>query len=582
MSTFQPLTTSERSDDIPLIIYWLLQLKLPEVLDEALPDPHGNRQGLSYGQLSVILLSYIMTQADHRLCAVEDWVKKQHQTLSSATGWSLGLKDASDDRLASLLEVIGAGVESREQIEAELGQRMIRAYELPTEVARCDTSSFSVYHQIESEEETKSLLRFGHSKNHRPDLRQYRQLLGTIDPAGVPLVSETLAGNGADDPVYLPTWRRLVKVIGHQDFIYIADCKAAAHQTRAQLAQAGGRYCFPLPMTGHTPSLLKSWVLNPPTPCQEIRLPNLAESEPAMGVGFEMELGKIEYDANTEESFQWWERYLVVRSHALAQRQQKSLHQRLDKAEQALNKLAAKSHQDYCALQTQVQSILKRYRVTDYLVTEIETETITRYAGPGRPSTKDKPPTIVSTQFPLKFERQAEALAQAEQLTGWRIYITNVRIEQLSLAQAVVYYRDQWQLEHGFHRFKRGQLPALPIYLANEDRIIGLMFLLTIALRCFTLIEFQVRRQLQTQQAEISGLYAGNPKRQTQRPTAEQLLAAFSGITFYHHRDGTSEITPLNDLQRRILALMKLPETIYTLPVSTRFIPDSAQKMSER
>ncbi len=28
-------------------------------------------------------------------------------------------------------------------------------------------------------------------------------------------------------------------------------------------------------------------------------------------------------------------------------------------------------------------------------------------------------------------------------------------------------------------------------------------------------------------------------------------------------RDGTSEITPINDLQRRILALVKIPETIY-------------------
>ena len=518
MSTSQSRTTSERSDDIPLIIYWLLQLKLSEVLDEVLPKPHGNRQGLSYGQLSVVLLSYIMTQADHRLCAVEDWVKQQHQTLSMATGWSIRLKDASDDRLASLLEVIGEKVESREEIEEQLGQRMIRAYELPTEVARCDTTSFSVYHQIEEENETTSLLRFGHSKNHRPDLRQYRQLLGTIDPAGVPLVSETLAGNGADDPVYLPTWQRLVKVIGHKDFIYIADCKAAAHQTRAELAQAGGSYCFPLPMTGHTPSVLKSWVLNPPTPCQELRLPNSAESEPAMGVGFEMELGKIEYDSDTEESFHWWERYLVVRSDALAQRQQKSLYQRLDKAEQALSKLATKAHEDHCALQTKVQSILKRYRVKDYFLTEIESETVTRYAGPGRPSHKDPNRTIVSTQFQLKFERQGSAIAITEQLAGWRIYVTNVRIEQLSLPQAVLYYRDQWQVEHGFHRFKRGQLPALPIYLANEDRIIGLMFLLTIALRCFTLIEFQVRRELQTHQDEIAGLYAGNPKRKTQRP----------------------------------------------------------------
>ncbi len=178
---------------------------------------------------------------------------------------------------------------------------------------------------------------------------------------------------------------------------------------------------------------------------------------------------------------------------------------RLDKAEQALSKLAAKPHQDHCTLQTKVQSILKRYRVIDYFITEIDPETVTRYTGPGRPSRKDPNRTIVSTQFQLKLSRQLDAIAETEQLAGWRIYVTNVAMEQLSTAQAVVYYRDQWQLEHGFHRFKQGQLPALPIYLSNEDRIIGLMFLLTIALRCFTLIEFQVRRQLQTQQDEIAG-----------------------------------------------------------------------------
>ena len=95
------------------------------------------------------------------------------------------------------------------------------------------------------------------------------------------------------------------------------------------------------------------------------------------------------------------------------------------------------------------------------------------------------------------------------------------------------------------------------------------MFLLTIALRCFTLIEFQVRRGLQRLKTHLVGLYAGNPKRKTERPSAEQLLKAFGGITLYHHRDGTTEITPLNPLQRRILALLKFPETIYELPVQT-------------
>ena len=571
MSSFQPRTTSERSDDIPVIIYWLLQLKLPEILDAALPSPHGNRQGLSYGQLIVLMLGYIMTQADHRLCAVETWVSQHQQTLALATHWTIADKDATDDRLADVLEVLGASTAAREQIEQQLGQRMIAAYELPTDVARCDTSSFSVYHQIDEDEanEATRLLHHGHSKDHRPDLRQYRQLLGTLDPAGVPLVSETLAGNGADDPEYVPTWQRLVRVIGHKDFLYIADSKAAAHHTRAQLAQAGGHYCFPLPNTGHTPSLLKSWVLNPPAAMEPIHLTTQVQDEPAIGVGFEIELGKVEYDPHTQESFHWMERYLVVRSDALAQRQKKGLHQRLDKAERALKKLAAKPAKDHCKLKTDVQAILKRYRVKDYFATQIEAQTVTYYVGRGRPSAKDPSRKRSKTQFQLSFERQADAITEAEQLAGWRIYVTNMRVEQLSVSQAVAYYRDQWQLEHGFHRLKRGQLPALPIYLSNEERITGLMFVLTIALRFFTLIEFQVRRQLKTEDKQIAGLYAGNPKRKTKRPTAEKLLEAFKDITLYHHRDNSCEITPLNDLQRQILQLMNIPDTIYVLPVKT-------------
>lgn len=148
---------------------------------------------------------------------------------------------------------------------------------------------------------------------------------------------------------------------------------------------------------------------------------------------------------------------------------------------------------------------------------------------------------------------------------GWRIYATNATLAQLPLSTAVAYYREQWQLERGFHRFKRGSLPALPIYLQNEQRIIGLMFLLTLALRVFTLIEFVVQRQLQGQSQGLMGLYDGNPKRTTHRPTAERLLAAFCHITLYHYRDGTFEITPLDDLHKNILSLMAVPQSVYDL-----------------
>ena len=89
-------------------IEWLSQMRIQYLLDQELPKPHGNRQGLSYGQLAVLFLTYILTQADHRLCAVESWVRQHHRTLEMATGWEIGDKDCSDDRLADLVRLLGS------------------------------------------------------------------------------------------------------------------------------------------------------------------------------------------------------------------------------------------------------------------------------------------------------------------------------------------------------------------------------------------------------------------------------------------------------------------------------------------
>jgi len=94
--------------------------------------------------------------------------------------------------------------------------------------------------------------------------------VATLDPAGVPILSETLPGNRADDPCYFPAWQRMVKTIGNPDFLFIADCKAAALKTRASIDHEKGHYLFPLPMTGETPHHIKELVLNPGQVFQEI------------------------------------------------------------------------------------------------------------------------------------------------------------------------------------------------------------------------------------------------------------------------------------------------------------------------
>jgi hypothetical protein len=112
----------QRVDSIPLIIHWLLKMRVGETIDCVLPHPHPNRQGLSYGQLAVLFLTYVLYLRSHRLCAVEEWVSRHKHVLERTTGWAIGAKEATDDRLGDLLTALGEDEERGYALQQELGQ----------------------------------------------------------------------------------------------------------------------------------------------------------------------------------------------------------------------------------------------------------------------------------------------------------------------------------------------------------------------------------------------------------------------------------------------------------------------------
>ncbi len=147
---------------------------------------------------------------------------------------------------------------------------------------------------------------------------------------------------------------------------------------------------------------------------------------------------------------------------------------------------------------------------------------------------------------------------------GWRVYVSNDL--ELSLEEAVYGYRNEYLIEQGFGRYKGKALGLRPIYLASDERVKGLIRLLSLGLRILCLLEFSVRTQLQAQQQELPGLYAGNSKRATQQPTAELLLKAFRGITLtLMDIDQVRQrfLSPLSELQQRILQLLDTLDEIY-------------------
>jgi transposase len=561
----------ERIDDLPLALGLLERMGVPRVVDTHLGPGHGNRQGLSYGQLTHGLAGHILTAQDHRLSSVEPWSQAHQAVLSHLLGGAVADKDFTDDRLADLLYAVGnASAETREAIETELGQHLVRAYRLPTEVGRADTTSVSVYH--ERAEEAEGLLQFGKSKDHRPDLRQYVQALGTLDPAGLPLVSETLAGNFGDPQMYLPVWRRMVKVIGHSDWLFVGDSKLHSAQNLAEIHRAGGYVLTPLQMTGHMPEHFQAWLRQQPKHLTPITLPDAHGSQRRVGGGYSVEHTLTWKDPQSGEAVTVPLRVFMVQRDRFKEKQIQDLQRRLARAQAALKELDGRrgdTPPEREALEAQARALLDEYQVTDYLRVHVQwqAQRVEKLMGPGRPGPQRRKQVVTHYRAQVSSRRRPAQIRAFEATAGWRAYATNAPKTRLTLQQAVEKYAGQWQSERGFGRLKGGWLKVAPVFLRTDEHIRGLMFILSIVLRALTLIEFVVRRALQSQHETLAGLYAGTPHKTTDRPTAERLLKAFQDITLLRIRIGQEvryQLSGFSKLHRRILSLLGLSVSLYT------------------
>ena len=169
--------TTERIDDFVVLLALMQQMELPGILDRHLPR-HWLQQGLSWGWTATIWLPHIVSQGDHRKLTVRDWVRQAHSTLEQVTGLDIRETDCTDDRLTIVLRYLSDPTRWQ-TIEQELGQHLIRVYDLEEQPIRVDATTVSGYR----EGGEGSLWQFGHSKDD-PTLRQIKAMMATLDPLG--------------------------------------------------------------------------------------------------------------------------------------------------------------------------------------------------------------------------------------------------------------------------------------------------------------------------------------------------------------------------------------------------------------
>ncbi|MCP4157580.1 MAG: hypothetical protein GY757_58255, partial [bacterium] len=284
-------------------------------------------------------------------------------------------------------------------IEKELSERTIDAYKLPKDTVRCDATTLSGYHRIKE----GGLFQRGVSKDD-PNRPQIKIMSAALDPLGMPLASDVVSGERADDVLYRPLIKRMNAYLVNDSVLCVGDCKMGALETRSYIKGIGQCYLCPLPMTGNTAKqmqeLVRIGVMEENRGSLKRVFREKKDEEVLIAKGYEFRrLLSGEYEGR---KMKWSERVLIVNSPSYANSQAGGLEKRLKSATEKLYALTPqrgpgkRQITDENKLKKAIADILKRYKVEGLLKCKYvkEIEQIEKYVGRGR-GASNRPKKII-------------------------------------------------------------------------------------------------------------------------------------------------------------------------------------------
>jgi len=391
-------------------------------------------------------------------------------------------------------------------------------------------------------------------------LRQFKVMLASLDPLGLPITCQPVAGQRADDPLYVPAYDAATAALGTTAVLVVGDSKMGGLATRGHIGAHGSCYLCAYRPPSATDELA-DWVaiaLTRAAHWQTLdRLDETTGELVPLAVIDEWTRDQTWVDPATHQGHTWTERVLVVRS----TQQQTGLRRR---REQALARLTTRLE----ALRQPPKQGRKRY-TSEAELRSVVAELIAAAGLPGVVHADVVEATLPNGTTYWSVGCLWVNLAAWQALVarlGWHVYVTNTTEIQYTAPTLVGTYRQQPVQERGFARLKTRNLQIRPVYLRDEQRIAGLLWLLVLALRVLVLTEQRLRARLEERQETITGLNPASRTQATQRPTTERVLAAFENITLTTI-DGVAlthrHVSPLNSTQQHILDLLNLSPDLY-------------------
>ncbi len=396
-----------------------------------------------------------------------------------------------------------------------------------------DTTSHSLTGEYAFDEEgcDENVIRIthGHSKAHRPDLKQVVQEIIVSQDGGVPLACKNWDGNSADTAIFKARSKALVSKFkkSTQPKYLVADCKLY-HKANAEFL-----------------SQVKFLTLIPSTITLEKDLITAAIE----GQQWQTIDDNYQYTVNEISHMDIKQRWIVIYSTAANHRAAKTITRQVErakeKAEKELFHLQAQRFACKTDAQRYIDKVSKRLKYHQVSTSEHIAHKV--YAGKGRPK-KGAEVKCIEWQIIAKIEENQAAITQAVEQKSCFILATNIDKKELTPTEILTHYKAQSAVERGFRFLKDPLFFVSSLFIKKPSRIDALLMVMTLSLLVYSIAQRRMRANMK----KIGATIPNQINQETATPTLRWVFQCFDGINLLQqgdaylydklHLDGFSEL----------------------------------------
>ena len=504
--------TTERLDHLGIVAGILRELSLRDRINETLGDQAQVTERVTVGDCVCAMVLNGLGFTNRALYLVDRFF--QGKPIERLLGKGLKSSDFNDDTLAKALDRIFEHCPT--QLFAEVAFRIGIALKMINTVARLDSSSFSLHGKYSgfgdqgSETPEVISIAYGHSKDHRPDLKQFMLNLMVSGDSGFPLWAEAMDGNSSDKKTFHETIARVrdfqKQFADIPEFLWVAD---SALYSAKYLLQTNIGYDW---LTRVPENVLAAKQL--------VQMPDSAFAWKEIGPDYRIvELGA------------WYggicQRWLLVFSAEACRRELHTYERKLLKEKESLERelwhLGAEEFACRADSEKRLHEIMAKHRRFSASFTIEEKAS---HKGKGRPKRGAKP---IGTKVFIKATIcENHVITDKERNTKGRFVLATSRFDSDNLPPEAMLkeYKGLSKVERGFRFLKDPSFLVSQVYLKKPERIAALLVVMAFTLMTYNYGEYALRQRLKQRNETLPNQL----HKEIENPTLRWIFQLMAGI----------------------------------------------------